>query len=230
MGESGLQLWVRQILIDLLRNYFEVVEKPVLVGGDQFIYYQQGAPQLKVAPDVYVIEDAGVPITQVRSWKTWEHEGRAPSLAIEVVSEDHQKDYGAELIERYEALGALELFRYDPACAPLSTRRAKEGRALLSHFVRDGQGKLVEQALPVPTQAKSARYDFWLVHEASRTLRLGVGPKGSVLWPTSRERAEAEARRAQAEAERAQAEARRATHLEEENQRLREELERLRRR
>lgn len=215
MGESGLQKWVCDLLIRLLRSYFaEMEERPMLVGGNQFFYLREGDTELRIAPDVYVVEDETLPITEVRSWKVWEHEGKGPALAVEVVSEEYEKDYDPAQLARYQQLGTRELVRYDPEFY-LHPRALKFGpRRLLTHWVRDEAGLLVEQPLASKRSARSSLYDFWFVHESQRDLRLGVGPQGRRLWPTDAEARHEETQRA----ERAEAEL----------ARLRAELERLR--
>jgi Uma2 family endonuclease len=215
MGESGLQKWVCDLLMGLLQSYFmDMEERPMLVGGNQFIYLREGDGGLRLAPDVYVIEDESTPLTEVKSWRLWEHEGKGPALAIEVVSDEYEKDYDPVQLARYQALGVRELLRYDPEFY-LHQRALKFGpRRLLTHWTRSEAGLLVEQPLSSKRTVKSALYDFWFVHEPHRSLRLGVGPQGRRLWPTATERAQAEAERAdRAEAELSQ---------------LRAELERLR--
>ena len=98
MGESGLQTKVRKVLMVLLETFFRALGRQVLVGSGQFCYYREGDPRAKVAPDIYVVDDESTPIEEVRSWKVWEREGRAPSLAVEVVSREYRKDYEPELL------------------------------------------------------------------------------------------------------------------------------------
>lgn len=202
MGESGLQKWVCDLLIQLLRSFFdEKVERPMLVGGNQFFYLREGDTELRLAPDVYVIEDEITPITNVKSWRLWEHEGQGPALAVEVVSEEYDKDYDPAQLIKYQRLGVRELVRYDPEFS-LHQRALKFGpRRLLTHWVRTQEGLLVERPLATKRSIRSTLYDFWFVHEPHRDLRLGVGPEGRRLWPTAQERARAEAEARQAEAE-----------------------------
>lgn len=220
MGESGLQLFVIHLLLDLLKDYFATLEREVFVGANQFFYYKQGDPRSVVAPDVYVIDGVSLHPTEVKSWKTWEHDGKAPTVALEIVSDEYRKDYADRVVERYQDLGVRELVRYDP----LHVGRKRE---LLAHFVRDEQGRLIRR----PTfgdRVQLASYDLWLVRRAHDVLRLGVGPKGDSLWPTAHERAAEANERAAADAERAAAEAARADSAEAELERLRAELAALR--
>lgn len=235
MGDSGLQITINVTLWLLLRDYFKRLGRPVLTGIDQFFYYKRGDASAVVAPDVYVIDDETEPLSSIKSWKVWEHGGKAPTLAVEVVSDDSRKDYDDELLlSRYQQLGVRELVRYDPM-------HVGPRRRLFTHYVRNLEGRLV----PHPTakdRVRCASYDFWLVKQPDLSLRLGMGPDGSALWPTKEEqaaaeatraeaeatRADAEATRAEAEAERAAAEAERAEAAEAELGRLRAELARLR--
>jgi Uma2 family endonuclease len=228
MGESGLQFHVCHILVDLLRYYFECLRRPMLVSGNQFFYWQPDDPQAGIAPDVYVVADEETPVDEVESWKLWEHGGKGPCLAIEVVADDAEqarKDYAPEMLQKYEALGVREVFRYDPHCGTPRRRILAQRRQLLTHFVRDEQGRLREQPLAHPQRARSVQFDFWLVHVPRRTLRLGTGPDGLALWPT---RAETEARRAEEEARRAEEALQALREAEEREAALRAELERLR--
>lgn len=221
MGESGLQLFVVHILLDLLRDYFAALEREVFVGANQFFYYREGDPRAAVAPDLYTLDEVSLHPTEVKSWKTWEHDGKAPTLALEIVSDEYRKDYADKLLERYQELGVRELVRYDPG--PVSRRK----REVFAHFVRDEHGQLVRRPT-IGDRLQLVSYDLWLVRSAHDVLRLGVGPKGASLWPTAAERAAAEAERAAAEAERATAEAERAAAAEAEIARLRGELAALR--
>lgn len=235
MGESSLQLLVIHVLLDLLRDYFAALERPVFVGANQFFYYKRGDAGAVVAPDVYTIDDEEIPAWGVKSWKTWEHDGKGPTLAIEVVSDEYAKDYADTVLERYQALGVRELVRYDPGAL------GRKHRERFAHYVRDDRGKLARRVTS-DNRVRLLSYDFWLVHHLHDMLRVGVGPKGASLWPTSAERiaaAEAEvkaAAEAQAEASEAQsrAEAERAAAAEAQSRaeaevvRLRAELAALR--
>ncbi|WP_434420494.1 Uma2 family endonuclease [Nannocystis pusilla] len=203
MGESGLQLFVTRLLMGLLEDYFAALERAAFVGCNQFFYYKQGDPRSVVAPDLYVIDGVSLHPTELKSWKTWEHDGKAPTLALEIVSDEYQKDYSDRLLERYQDLGVRELVRYDPVHL---TRRKRE---LFAHFVRDERGQLVRRP-NIGDRIQLVSYDLWLVRGAHDELRLGLGPKGESLWPTAQERIAQASERAAADAERAAAEAARA--------------------
>jgi Uma2 family endonuclease len=214
MGESGLQHFVVHPLLSLLKEFFAARGRPALVAGNQFFYYKRGDPRACVAPDAYVIDDCSVSIADVGSWKLWERDGKVPTLAIEVVSEAFKKDYAERMVERYEQLGVRELVRYDPEYALRGVRR------LLSHFVRDERGRLVAQEHP-RDRVRLQAYDVWLVQQPDRSLRIGLGPMGTTLWPTLAERAGMAAAEAAARAEEAAAAAAEVEGLRAELARLR---------
>lgn len=220
--ETGFHAFAIRLLVELFEGYFAAAGRPNLVLGNQFFYYKRGDPRAVVAPDVYVIEDDDRPATSVESWKTWEPDFKAPTLAIEIVSERHHKDYADAMLERYQQLGVRELVRYD---AEGGRRRKRE---LFAHFVRDEQGQLVRQPV-FGERVHLVAFDVWLVRQPDQTLRLGVGPRGAVLWPRACERAAAAEHSFEAVLERADAAAQRAATAEAALQDALAELERLRR-
>lgn len=228
MGETGFHYYVTRQLVELLANYLESTGAPAVVGGEQFFYYRRGEPSAVVCPDAYVIDDATLAVRDIDNWKLWERGGKAPTLAVEVVSDEFKKDYADSFLDRYQQLGVRELLRYDP----LATRSRK--RQLLSHFVRDERGRLIQRPT-LDDRVRCVSYDLWLRRHTDNSLRLGTGPSGDLLWPTSTEarlaaeaRAEAEARRAEAHARRAETEAHARAAAEAQVARLQAELARLR--
>ncbi|WP_224190000.1 hypothetical protein [Nannocystis pusilla] len=49
MGESGLQLFVRHLLLDLLNDYFAALEREAFVGSSRSFYYKQGDASARAA-------------------------------------------------------------------------------------------------------------------------------------------------------------------------------------
>src|SRR5690349_10524308 len=87
------------------------------VGGNLQFHYRPGDPTAQVTPDVYVLADESPEAVDLSSWAVWEHGGKAPVLAIEVVSRTSRKDYTLDpkgMLARYQELGAREVVRYDP--------------------------------------------------------------------------------------------------------------------
>jgi len=184
------------------------------VGADQFLYFKDGDPTQRVAPDVYVLP--GVPQSRIApSWKLWEI-GVAPSFCFEIVSSDVVKDY-EDTPALLGGLGARELIVFDPEAAGRKARvRWQVFRARASGFQR------VERS--DADRVRSAQLGCFLRvvgRGAEQRVRIATGPKGEVLYPTMEEIAEAE--RAEKERERAEKERERA---EKEHERAEKERER----
>ena len=194
----------RQLLTDLiftLTNFFRD-EPDVYVSGDLLLYYVEGDPKKRVAPDVFVVR--GVSKRQRRIYKLWE-EGRPPDVVIELSSRQTWREDLQVKWRLYEQLGVQEYFIFDPEYDYLD-------EALVGYRLEDGQ------YLPLEVKDKRVRSEVLGLElvDTGETLRL-FDPQTGQFLPTAME--EAAAHRAEAEARR-QAEAEAA--------RLREELARLR--
>ena len=133
MGYSHLQHEVCRVTGGLFISYFIAQRRMVRVGGELNFVVREGHPPLLVVPDLYILEDEPQSGPKVPLWKPAEHEGKVPTLAVEVVSDSYQKDYDPEeALSRYQELGVLEVVRYDPDFA--GHRRTKHTRRLLTHF------------------------------------------------------------------------------------------------
>ena len=64
----------------------------VYIGADNYFGWMPDHPQVRVSPDVYLLDDPPAP-PMPRSWQTWRAGHRPPRWAVEVVSEDWPKDY-----------------------------------------------------------------------------------------------------------------------------------------
>jgi Uma2 family endonuclease len=103
----------RQLLFDLvftLENFFRA-QPDVYVSGNLFIYYVEGNPKKRVAPDIFVAR--GVKKRQRRIYKLWE-EGVAPQVMIELTSRQTWREDLQEKWRLYEQLGVEEYFIFDP--------------------------------------------------------------------------------------------------------------------
>jgi Uma2 family endonuclease len=91
-----------------LRNY---LEERAIVLADQYLYYADGFPRLRVAPDIMVIFD--VPPGARDNYKMWE-EGQIPSLVFEITSESTRTKDESEKKDLYESLDIPEYWQFDP--------------------------------------------------------------------------------------------------------------------
>lgn len=192
-GEDFFQRLIAEELRPLIARWFKSRRVKAFTGADQFLYWVEGDPTKRVAPDVYVlpkVDPGAVPA----SWQLWEV--GPPSFALEVVSRDVSKDYEDAPAE-YAAMGAKELVIFDPGATPRSRTRVRwqvYRRLARRGFVRVAQSK--------GDRVEVASLGCWLRAIGGGRdvrLRLGTGADGDSLFPTE---AEDEARgRAEAEAE-----------------------------
>lgn len=132
MAETEWHLEETMYLIDALKE--KLREAPdVYVGGDMFLYFEQGNPRSVVSPDVFVVR--GVAKKKRRIYKTWEEGGRVPCLVVEVTSDSTQNEDFTSKKELYRRLGVEEYLLYDPLGDYLDPRI--EGyRLLRNQYVR----------------------------------------------------------------------------------------------
>jgi Uma2 family endonuclease len=109
LAETYDRLYAILVTLEVLRQYLLGQETTVL--ADQFLYYAQGFPKLRVAPDVMVI--FGVAPGGRDSYKLWE-EGQAPRVVFEMTSKGTQQE--DQIIKRhlYAQIGVEEYWLFDP--------------------------------------------------------------------------------------------------------------------
>jgi hypothetical protein len=192
VGEDILQRWIMELLRPLLQRWLSSRGVRAFVGADQFIYWRQYDAHARVAPDIYVLPGVD-PHTRVRTWKLW-LDRVVPSFAFEVVSQDWEKDY-YEVPVRYDELGVRELVVFDP-----EFDEHPDGMRW-QVFRRVGRRGLMRVEATRVDRVHSKVLGCWLraVGEARDVrVRIGVGPRGEELVPTTEE-----AERAAKEQERA---------------------------
>lgn len=227
MGENDVICWLMAASLDMLKRYFKDQDH-IYVSSNSFLYYVEGDPRQRVAPDLYVVK--GVPSGQRPNYKIWE-EGVVPQVVFEFTTESSRyKDLGLKK-GLYEVLGVKEYYLFDPVGEYLQPP--------MRAFALEN-GVLVER------EEKPSYF--------SQELQLTIRPQGQLLRfyppdsveavPTSEEleelahqqwsRAEEQSARAEEQSARAEElsafaeeEKARAQALEEEVLRLRTELERL---
>lgn len=200
MGEHELQTLMREMLRPMLARFLASRGVDAHAGSDQFIYWEKGNPAACVAPDVYVLP--GVSQRRVIStWKTWLERGVVPSLAIEIVTGDVEKDY-EDAPARYAALGVKEVVIYDTRLEP-GPRRIRRWRF---QVYRRSASRLTRVIATDDDRVRLRSIGAWLRvlgEGVDRRLRLATGVKGEALVPTSDEDARAADARAAAERARA---------------------------
>jgi hypothetical protein len=109
VAETFAHLYAIMMTIELLRLHLDGQQATVL--GNQFMYYQEGNPKKRTAPDVMVI--FGVAPGGRDNYKIWA-EGQVPSVVFEMTSPStRQEDDGPKKL-LYQELGIQEYWQFDP--------------------------------------------------------------------------------------------------------------------
>jgi Uma2 family endonuclease len=109
VAETFAHLYAILMTIELLRLYLEGERATVL--GNQYLYYSQGYPKLRTAPDVMVI--FGVEPGGRDNYKIWE-EGEVPRVTFEMTSPSTRHQDEGFKKDLYEQLGVEEYWQFDP--------------------------------------------------------------------------------------------------------------------
>ncbi len=192
VAETYLHLYAILMTLEVLKQY--LVGKQATVLANQFLYYAQGFPKLRVAPDVMVIFDV-LPGGR-DNYKVWE-EGQVPQVVFEITSKGTQKQDQEQKKILYEQLGILEYWLFDPKgewiskklqgyrlqdeiyqpitndlCQPLGLRVAVEGELLRFYRLDTGDKLLIPTELAEQLQQERQRSQRLAEHLRS----LGVDP------------------------------------------------------
>jgi Uma2 family endonuclease len=109
VAETFDHLYVLLITIAVLRQYLQHEQACVL--GNQYLYYAQGFPRLRCAPDVMVI--FGVAPGSRDNYKIWA-EGQVPRVVFEITSPGTKKEDDGFKKQLYEQIGIAEYWQFDP--------------------------------------------------------------------------------------------------------------------
>ena len=136
MSESDLHADVSHDLRAVLK--VRHIDRPdAYVGGNCFMYPEEGKPRVFVSPDLFVAY--GVPEGPPRDvWQVWV-EGKVPDFILEVTSRSTRKEDERRKKDFYERYGVPEYWQFDPTGDYLDP--ILKGRAL------DADGKYRELEL-----------------------------------------------------------------------------------
>ncbi|MBW4568408.1 MAG: Uma2 family endonuclease [Tolypothrix carrinoi HA7290-LM1] len=200
VAETYDHLYVLLTTLEVLKQYLAETQATVL--ANQFMYYAQGYPKLRVAPDVMVIFD--VTPGGRDNYKIWE-EGQVPSVIFEMTSsgtKDQDQIFKKTL---YEQLGVKEYWLFDP-------KREWQEEQLRGYRLR---GEIYEpisdnrsEPLKLRLQAEGRLINFYREDTGEKLLIPGELAQALRDEVVARQQAEAqaEAERQRAEAERQKAE------------------------
>lgn len=163
MAENDWQLMAIINSVSALQYHYR--DRPdVYVSGDLFIYYEEGNPRARVAPDVFVA--FGVPNHKRPIYKLWE-EGVVPAFVMEVASRGTWREDEGRKAKLYERLGVPEYWQYDPTGEylglKLKGRRLVEGAYVPQPVVEslDGMLLLRSESLDLDFRVKGEESHFF---------------------------------------------------------------------
>ena len=215
MAESDAQLTPLTNAVVWLRNHFRR-DPDVYVSGNLFVYYEEGNPKRRVAPDVFVV--FGARARERPSYRLWE-EPKAPDFVLEITSpKTWRRDQGAKR-ELYRRLGVREYWQYDPTGEYLEPLLqglelvAGRYEALPERELEDGPLAVRSEVLGlglrvVEWELRVVERELPVVERRLRFYDPLTGENLPDLAEAGDKRAEAEYKRAEAEYKRAEAEAR----------------------
>lgn len=177
LAESYIHLYAILTTLEVIKQYLSGRQATVL--ANQFLYYAQGFPRLRVAPDVMVIFDVAPGGRD--SYKVWE-EGQVPQVVFEMTSQGTQKQDQEQKKNLYEQLGIGEYWLFDPKgewipeklrgyrlegetyqlitdgiCQPLQLRVTVEGELLGFYRLNTGEKLLIPTELAEQLQQERQR-------------------------------------------------------------------------
>ncbi|BAY23019.1 hypothetical protein NIES2100_27830 [Calothrix sp. NIES-2100] len=109
VAETYDHLYAILTILEVLRQYLQGRRATVL--ANQFLYYVQGFPKLRVAPDVMVIYD--VEPGGRDNYKIWQ-EKQVPKVIFEITSKGTQEEDKTTKKNLYEGLEVEEYWLFDP--------------------------------------------------------------------------------------------------------------------
>lgn len=109
LAETQQHVLAILMALALLRLYLQ--EQPAVVFADQYLYYIEGNPRARVAPDVMVVFD--IEKRLYANYKIWEGQ-QTPAIIFEVTSAGTKETDWTFKKTLYEQLGVTEYWLFDP--------------------------------------------------------------------------------------------------------------------
>ncbi|TAE13648.1 MAG: Uma2 family endonuclease [Oscillatoriales cyanobacterium] len=224
VAETYDHLYAILTTLEVLKQY--LTDRRATVLANQFLYYAQGFPKLRVAPDVMVIFD--VEPGGRDNYKIWE-ESQVPKVIFEMTSPGTKSEDIINKKDLYEGIEVQEYWLFDPRGEWIPEqlrgyRLGEDGYELIRDSRSDVlqlrleiEGKLIGfyredngEKLLIPDELASALKAERQRAESERQRAEAESQRAEA----ESQRAEAESQRAEAESQRAEAESQRATELE----------------
>ena len=111
MAESGKHVRLLLDMIETIDRHFQDIPD-VHVGGNMFLYYEEGNPRKVISPDVFMVR--GVSKKDLRTYKTWEQQPHL-DFVLELASPStYTKDFNEKKAIYEQILRVKEYCIYDP--------------------------------------------------------------------------------------------------------------------
>ncbi|MEH1976187.1 MAG: Uma2 family endonuclease [Nostoc sp.] len=217
VAETYDHLYALLTTLEVLKQY--LANRQATVLGNQFLYYAQGFPKLRVAPDVMVIFDVAPGGRD--NYKTWE-EGQVPTVIFEMTSFGTKGQDEIFKKTLYEQLGVKEYWLFDPKGEWVEQQlRGYRLRGEIYEPIEDGhseplQLRLVIEGKLIGFYSEDTGEKLLIPDELAQALRQEVlaRQQAEELVEQERQRAEQERQRAEQERQRAEQERQRAEQAE----------------
>ncbi|MDX2270768.1 MAG: Uma2 family endonuclease [Cyanobacteriota bacterium] len=210
LAETQEHVWVILITLSILSQYLS--QQPAVVFANQFLYYIEGNPKARVAPDVMVVFN--IPPGMRGNYKIWQEE-ETPAIIFEMTSagtKEHDWGFKKNL---YEQLGVQEYWLFDPYGDWIADQL--RGYSLNEDGIYKPIHDSSSQVLSLRLQPNGYLIDFYRLDDGEKLLT-----PDELLTAAQQEhqRAEQEHQRAEQERQRAEQERQRAEQLAEQLRRL----------
>ncbi|MCC3420222.1 MAG: Uma2 family endonuclease [Microcoleus sp. PH2017_25_DOB_D_A] len=216
VAETYDHLYAILTTLSVLKQY--LADRRATVLANQFLYYAQGFPKVRLTPDVMVIFD--VEPGGRDNYKIWE-EGQVPKVIFEMTSPSTQSEDKVIKKDLYERLEVQEYWLFDPKGEWIPEklrgyRLGVEGYQIIT----DSRCEVLQLRLEIEGKL------IGFYREDNGEKLLTPDELASAL-KAERQRAEAERQHAEVESQRAQSESQRAAELESLLARYREQFGKL---
>ncbi|MEH2115816.1 Uma2 family endonuclease [Nostoc sp.] len=217
VAETYDHLYALLTTLEVLKQY--LANRQATVLGNQFLYYAQGFPKLRVAPDVMVIFD--VASGGRDNYKIWE-EGQVPTVIFEMTSFGTKGQDEIFKKTLYEQLGVKEYWLFDPKGEWVEQQlRGYRLRGEIYEPIEDGRSeplqlRLVIEGRLIGFYREDTGEKLLIPDELAQALKQEVlaRQQAEELVEQERQRAEQERQRAEQECQRAEQERQRAEQAE----------------
>ncbi|MEH2056166.1 MAG: Uma2 family endonuclease [Nostoc sp.] len=207
VAETYDHLYALLTTLEVLKQY--LANRQATVLANQFLYYAQGFPKLRVAPDVMVIFDVAPGGRD--NYKIWE-EGQVPTVIFEMTSFGTKGQDEIFKKTLYEQLGVKEYWLFDPKGEWVEQQlRGYRLRGEIYEPIQDGRSeplqlRLVVEGRLIGFYQEDTGKKLLLPNELAEALGQEVlaRQQAEELVEQERQRAEQERQRAEQERQRAE--------------------------